>query len=198
MTSTPVLCRLCLSEVKSKHSTALFSGVGLQQNWPSRLRELLLVSVSRDDGLPSYICRSCVGKVETLERKLTTLRQQAHQSILKFQATAQVSRKRPKDTSSEVGVSPATAKARPPAKRMYAMEARQLFSSVDEESSSKYFINAYIHTRQLHDIVYGWNKNLLLEWIKLFSSVLCCPLVELDVNCLASTPAPIICKEKAL
>ena len=105
ITATLVLCRLCLSEVKSKHSIALFSEVGLQQNWPSHLRELLFVSVSRDDGLPPYICRSCMGKVETLERKLTALRQQAHQSIEKFQVTVQVPRKRPKDTSSEVGVS---------------------------------------------------------------------------------------------
>ena len=65
-------------------------------------------------------------------------RQQAHQSIKNFQVTAQVSRKRPKDTSSEVGVFPATAKVRPPAKCMYAIEARQLLSSVDDESSSTY------------------------------------------------------------
>ena len=55
-------------------------------------------------------------------------------------------RKRPKDTSSDTGVSPATAKARPPAKRMYRAETRQLFSAVSEESSSKYSIQDTIHS----------------------------------------------------
>ena len=77
MAAQLLLCRICLSEVQPKHATALYTDVGLQQGWPSRLRELLLVPVNRSDDLPTHICRSCVGKVETLERKLKTLRQQA-------------------------------------------------------------------------------------------------------------------------
>ena len=131
-----ILCRLCLCELASKRAVALFSEVGLQQNWPSRLRELLRVPVSVEDGLSQHICRSCSGKVETVERKLQALRQQARESIEKIMQAS--SRKRTKDTSSETGVSPSTAKARPPAKRMpYSTGARQLFPSVSEESSGK-------------------------------------------------------------
>ena len=130
-----ILCRLCLCELASKRAVALFSEVGLQQNWPSRPRELLRVPVSIEDGLSQHICRSCSGKVETVERKLQALRQQARESIEKIMQAS--SRKRTKDTSSETGVSPSTAKARPPAKRMYSTGARQLFPSVSEESSGK-------------------------------------------------------------
>ena len=56
----------------------------LQQNWPSRLRKLLRVPVSIEDGLSQRTCRSCSGKVETVERKLQALRQQARESIEKI------------------------------------------------------------------------------------------------------------------
>ena len=62
-----------LCELASKRAVALFSEVGLQQNWPSRLRELLRVPVSIEDGLSQHICHSCSGKVETVERKLQAL-----------------------------------------------------------------------------------------------------------------------------
>ena len=134
MAAQLLLCRICLSEVQPKHATALYTDVGLQQGWPSRLRELLLVPVDRGDDLPTHICRSCVGKVETLERKLKTLRQQARASIK--QLHARPSRKRPKNTSGSVEVSPATVQARPSNKR--AVTSRQLFPSLeDEEHSSK-------------------------------------------------------------
>ena len=110
MAAQLLLCRICLSEVQPKHATALYTDVG-----PSRLRELLLVPVDRGDDLPTHICRSCVGKVETLERKLKTLRQQARESIK--QLHARPSRKRSKNTSGSVEVSPATVQARPSNKR---------------------------------------------------------------------------------
>lgn len=137
-----IRCRLCLCEVASKRAVTLFSEVGLQQDWPSRLRELLHVPVSIEDGLPQHICRSCSGKVETVERKLQALRQQARESVEKTMQAP--SRKRGKDTSSKTGVSPSTAKARPPAKRMYTTGARQLFPSVSEESASKTTINLIV------------------------------------------------------
>ena len=127
----------------SKRAIVLFGHVGLQQDWPSRLRELLHLPVSIEDELPQHICRSCSGKVETVERKLQALRQQAHESIEK--AMKAPSRKRGKDTSNETGVSPSTAKARPPAKWVYATGARQLFPSVSEESSGKTTINLILN-----------------------------------------------------
>ena len=64
-------CIICLSEVQPKHATTLFSDVGLQQDWPSRLCELLLTPVDRGNDLPAHTCCSGVGKVETLEHKDT-------------------------------------------------------------------------------------------------------------------------------
>ncbi len=78
---------VCLSAVQLKHSTAIFSDVGLQREWPARLQELLLVPVAKDDGLPPQICRSCAGKVESQERKMKALRQLAKESANSFQAT---------------------------------------------------------------------------------------------------------------
>ena len=145
--ASKLFCRICSTEVQPKHSTALFSDAGLQQGWPSRLRELLLVRVDSSDGLPMHICRSCVGKVETMERKLKALRQQARDTIESFpnapHAGITATRKRPKSTSGELDVSPAIAKARPPAKRaLNAVASRQLFpstmtTSTDVEPSSK-------------------------------------------------------------
>ncbi len=137
------VCRVCLTDVQPKHSTALFSGVGSQHDWLSRLREILGVPVSIDDGLPQSICRSCAGRVETLERKLKSIRQLAYESADKYKAMlvrkTSVTRKRPKNTCGEVGVSPSTASTRPLAKRMYTdLQGRQLFPSVtNKESSSK-------------------------------------------------------------
>ena len=128
----------------SKRAVALFGHVGLQQDWPSCLCELLHLPVSIEDELPQHICHSCSGKVETVERKLQALRQQARKSVGKTMK-APPSRKRGKDTSSETGVSPSTAKARPPAKRMYTTGARQLFPSVSEESSGKTTINLILN-----------------------------------------------------
>ena len=96
-------CIICHSEVQPKHATALFSDVGLQQDWPSRLRKLLLTPVDRGNDLPVHSCCSRVGKVETLERKLKTLRQQARESVKQLHACS--SRKHPKNTSGAVEVS---------------------------------------------------------------------------------------------
>ena len=138
-----IRCRLCFCEVASKCTVPLFGHVELQQDWPSRLRKLLHLPVSIEDELPQHICRSCSSKVETVERKLQALRQQARESVEKTMKAPR--RKRGKDTSSETGVSPSTAKARPPAKRMYTTGARQLFPSVSEESSGKTTINLILN-----------------------------------------------------
>ena len=76
-----IRCRLCFCEVASKCTVPLFGHVGLQQDWPSRLRKLLHLPVSIEDELPQHICRSCSSKVETVERKLQALRQQARERV---------------------------------------------------------------------------------------------------------------------
>ena len=116
-----LLCRICLSDVRPNHSTALFSEKGLKLKWSERLSELLLVPVSSNDNLPPHICRSCKSNVESVESKLVALRQLARESYEKLGTR----RKRAKHTCGILGVSPATSRARPPAKRMTVR--RQLF-----------------------------------------------------------------------
>ena len=97
-------CRICLAETESKHSTALFTATGLSQGWPSRLTELLQVDVAKDDGLPRHICRSCRGKVATIEGKLQNLRALAQESLRKLRGKCSGERKRSKDTSGGLGI----------------------------------------------------------------------------------------------
>ena len=66
-----VWCRVCLTSVERKHSTALFTG----QNWSHRLSELLRVPVREDDSFPDYIFRSCRRTVESVESKLRYLKE---------------------------------------------------------------------------------------------------------------------------
>ena len=75
-----VLCRVCLTSVERKHSTALFTG----QNWSHRLSELLRVPVREDDSFPDYICRSCRRTVESVESKLRYLKERIMDSYKRF------------------------------------------------------------------------------------------------------------------
>ena len=59
---------------QSKYSTALFSDVGLQEDWPSHLCMYLSCLLKMARVIPVHNCRSCVGKVERLEQKLKDLR----------------------------------------------------------------------------------------------------------------------------
>ena len=121
-----VACRVCLSGVQPKHSIALFSDRGLENKWSDRIIELLHVPVSASDNFPQHICRSCKDRVESLEKKLTSLRQLARESYERLSSELTRTRKRAKDTSSGQGVSPATARARHPAKRANTLQGKQL------------------------------------------------------------------------
>ena len=135
MDPSKLACRICLSAVNRKHSTALFTATGLSQAWPSRIHDLLCIEVTKDDGLPSHICKSCRGKLVTIEVKLHSLRALAQESLRKLQDERKGERKRSKDTSGALGVSPSTANVRPPAKRQYGVPRRCLFLN-DADSST--------------------------------------------------------------
>ena len=121
-----VQCRVCLAIVDRKHGTDLFS----EKNWANRVTKLLEVPVSQSDGFPSYICRWCRRCVETIQTKIERLQELITHSYSKFSST---SRKRTKCTSGSLGVSLATAAARPPTKRT-ALQRRQLFPADDDSS----------------------------------------------------------------
>ena len=71
--ATMLFCQICPSEVQPKYSTALFSDVGLQEDWLSHLRMYLSCLLKMAMVLPTHNCHSCVGKVERLEQKLKDL-----------------------------------------------------------------------------------------------------------------------------
>ena len=112
-------CRICLCTVQSCHSTALFSASSLHLDWPQRIHKLLDVDVLSEPGLPSHICKMCKGKFVSLEEKLRKMQILAQESMMKLKErqTGSGGRKRTKDTSGEVGVSPHTQRVRPQAKR---------------------------------------------------------------------------------
>ena len=67
------VCWLCSDLVEVKRATNLFSAVGMQNNWVSRITSLLDVIVSRDHGLSLYICIKCKHRIVSLEKSLADL-----------------------------------------------------------------------------------------------------------------------------
>ena len=130
-------CRLCSSTTSRKYLFGLFTPLGEKEKLSDCLSTLLLVPITKNDKLPQYICRKCKEAFLVVERKLKSLRIQAKESFDKFQQTVPMhtqthfnaptctpeSRKRPKHTSSLTGVSPFTARSRPPSKKA----SRRLF-----------------------------------------------------------------------
>ena len=120
-------CRVCFGVAQANHCTAIFSAPSNSLNWPLRLNKLLLVDIQEGDGLGGHVCRSCTGKVASIESKLESLRSIAKDTDTKLRARLS-SRKRPKNTG-DLLVSPDTAAARPSAKRYPAGVRRSLFAS---------------------------------------------------------------------
>ena len=130
--------RFCLSEVRRNHCTALFSKESLKNDLSARFSVLLLVDLSQDGQLSPYICRiKCKSNFQSLESKLETFRciaKVSQERLLSASTPQQVSRspvcrKRVKDTSGILLVSPHTAQARPQSKRP---ACRRLFSDLCE------------------------------------------------------------------
>ena len=111
------LCRVCYTESDSKHCTRLFTDSD-NQALTCRISELLQISIEEGDGLPTMICRSCLGKFKTIESKIDNLRVLAHSNCLAYlkSHTSVCTHKRPKSTSG-IGVSPTTSQVQPLPKR---------------------------------------------------------------------------------
>ena len=94
---------------------SLFGADGSKHQWPSRIEDLLSVPISASDGLSSYICQKCKVRIMSLEKAaadLKAFKELASCSILALERVLG-SLKRPKCTSSDIGVSPDTARERP-------------------------------------------------------------------------------------
>lgn len=116
-------CRFCLETIPSKHAINLFSKNSNSVNLSGRMSDLIKLPVLPTDGLSPYTCRLCRDRLLTIERKLVEAREMIKSMYQRAHLQAQTGRatmctlKRPKETSGTVGVSPATAKNRPPSKR---------------------------------------------------------------------------------
>lgn len=120
------VCRLCQSDASVNNSISLFSKSSIQKNWAARISDLLLVDMATPNGgLPSQFCSKCCRRIERLEKAASDLaefKKQARECCRAFQ----LSRKRTKETSSDVGITPDTAKARPPIKMRSSISGRRL------------------------------------------------------------------------
>ena len=102
------------------HRVALFGKKASQERLASRISTLLDITLNDDDGLPNLVCAKCKRRVESLETAmmdLTKFKKEVSSCAAMFIASRR-DLKRIKSTSSDVGVSPDTAKVRPPAKKM--------------------------------------------------------------------------------
>ena len=116
------VCHLCRASVTCKSSVALFSSAGMHRKWTDRIVHLLGVRVVPGNGLPQQICQKCKCRIEALEqaaKDLIAFRDQATTSYNQL-TVSRCSLKRPKGTSGDVCVSPDTASARPPSKKLSA------------------------------------------------------------------------------
>lgn len=96
MASSTNECSLCLCTVQSHHSTILFSANRLHSDWPKRIHKLLGVELVNDAGLPGHMCRSCKGKVLSLEDKVNKMRTLVEESLTKLKERQSGGRKRSK------------------------------------------------------------------------------------------------------
>ena len=111
-------CRLCCSVISSHQYVSLYTASSIRNKWPSRIQDLLEVSVSTDDGLPQHICSVYKKRLEVLERAAIDLVDFQRQARDAATSLSKRLPKRTKETSGSVGVSPDTARARPRTKRL--------------------------------------------------------------------------------
>ena len=131
--SSTRVCRLCRDLVASNRAASLFSVTGIQQQWASRIESLLGIPVSNRDGLSSYICQKCKTRIVSLEKAAADLKAFRQLANCSRSALERVRGplKRQKCTSSDIGVSPDTARDRPrpklPRKRLEFDSEMQTF-----------------------------------------------------------------------
>ena len=129
--ATSMCCRICSGKAEH-HYTALDSNENLKVDLPGRITHLLGVPIAKDDNHTKRVCRACLRKFTTLECSLKVLQQLAQATYEQFHKV-QPNRKRPKETSGTIGVSPHTQRCRPPSKRIATN--RCLFPMHDNTSS---------------------------------------------------------------
>ena len=118
LTRSTRVCRLCRDLVASNRAVSLFSVTGIQQQWAFRIESLLGVPVRNCDGVSGYICQKCKIRIVSLEKAAADLKAFKQLANCSRSALERVRGplKRPKCTSSDIGVSPDTSRDRPRSK----------------------------------------------------------------------------------
>ena len=129
------VCRLCRALVPSKRAVSLFTTIGVQQQWSKRIESLLSVPVGSSDGLSGYICEKCKLRIVSHEKAAADLREFKETARCSVSALERVRGplKRPKSTSSQLGVSPDTARERPRCKmsrKRLDFESKSILSTI--------------------------------------------------------------------
>ena len=74
-TSVVHACRLCRAKVAATNSTALFTPFATSKKLPTRISDLLEVTIACSDGLvQTHICRQCRRRFDSLERAAADLK----------------------------------------------------------------------------------------------------------------------------
>lgn len=133
-------CRLCGNNHPTKNMIAIFSQSGARERLSARIVDLARVPVRQGDGLPATVCQQCKRRLVALEKAVVQLSefrrqcQDTYQTLVLSPSTTSInpvhseSLKRPKESSGSIGVSPDTARCRPPSKRSSGVSRSLLFS----------------------------------------------------------------------
>ena len=107
-------CRLCKAITSTKRAISLFSSSGVKGRLAARISTLLDVpEPTPGDLFSSHICEKCRSKITFLEKTVAEL---ARFKDMARSSLENRGKKRVKETSGKVGVTPDTARQRPPSK----------------------------------------------------------------------------------
>ena len=126
---------------------------GLERGLPGRISAVIDLPVSKDDGLPPYLCRPCMRRFQAAETFRSTARscyeKHGYNKAAPPLHSPRVggSRKRTKDTSG-FEASPHTAQARPFAKRSSLVLAGKRLAFPPRETSKMSRYNKSVHDRE--------------------------------------------------
>ena len=89
MASSVASWRGCLDKCRM-HLFCLFTPLGEKEGLAVRISTLLLVPVSKNDGLPQFICRQCKDAALGIERKLKALQHKAKKTFYSLSSEASI------------------------------------------------------------------------------------------------------------
>ncbi len=137
------VCRLCRRLVPSKNAINIFSPSGIQQQWSSRISNMLDTPISQGDGLSPCVCEVCKRRLVSLEKSVVDLKD-FRELVRNSRSALERLRgplKRSKETSGSV-VSPDTSRARPRSKRRLQFNCKDYYYIPSKCLNSLFLMNS--------------------------------------------------------